>query len=110
MKDDPVKDCIDAAIKEGIPVVKTDKHELNALAGQRPHQVRPSHRNRSAGKEKSNFVRLKKKKCLVPPVFIGCGLGSVSTAKEFCSRIERGLCRRQFILCQIQRPLGSVHR
>ncbi|GJJ68056.1 21S rRNA (GM2251-2'-O)-methyltransferase [Entomortierella parvispora] len=37
-KDDPVKDCIDAATREGIPVVKTDRHELNTMAGQRPHQ------------------------------------------------------------------------
>lgn len=46
LKEDPVKDCIDAAQKAGIPVVKTDKHELNGLAGQRPHQVRSSDRKK----------------------------------------------------------------
>ncbi|KAF9189052.1 hypothetical protein BGZ51_000161 [Haplosporangium sp. Z 767] len=37
-KDDPVADCIAAAKKIGVKVVKTDKHQLNALSEQRPHQ------------------------------------------------------------------------
>ncbi|KAF9983102.1 hypothetical protein BGZ75_005426 [Mortierella antarctica] len=37
-KDDPVADCIALATKAGVKVVKTDKHQLNELSGQRPHQ------------------------------------------------------------------------
>ncbi|KAG0200386.1 hypothetical protein BGX28_006531 [Mortierella sp. GBA30] len=37
-KDDPVADCIQLANKAGIKVIKTDKHQLNEMAGQRPHQ------------------------------------------------------------------------
>ncbi|KAF9125690.1 hypothetical protein BGW39_007216 [Mortierella sp. 14UC] len=37
-KDDPVADCIELAKQKGVPVVKTDKHQLNEMAGQRPHQ------------------------------------------------------------------------
>ncbi|KAG0049289.1 hypothetical protein BGZ83_005899 [Gryganskiella cystojenkinii] len=38
MKQDPIADCIAAANERGIPVVKTTKHDLNTLSGQRPHQ------------------------------------------------------------------------
>jgi hypothetical protein len=38
-KEDPVADCIEIAKKHNIPVVKTDKHQLNEMSGQRPHQV-----------------------------------------------------------------------
>lgn len=41
-KDDPVADCIEAARLASVPIVKTDKHQLNEMAGQRPHQVTPS--------------------------------------------------------------------
>ncbi|KAG9327513.1 hypothetical protein KVV02_000462 [Mortierella alpina] len=37
-KEDPVADCIALATKAGVKVVKTDKHQLNELSGQRPHQ------------------------------------------------------------------------
>ncbi|KAF9949874.1 hypothetical protein BGZ72_008366 [Mortierella alpina] len=37
-KDDPVADCIALATKMGVKVVKTDKHQLNELSSQRPHQ------------------------------------------------------------------------
>ncbi|KAG0034541.1 hypothetical protein BGZ82_005726 [Podila clonocystis] len=37
-KDDPVADCIEAAQLASVPIVKTDKHQLNEMAGQRPHQ------------------------------------------------------------------------
>ncbi|KAG0097660.1 hypothetical protein BGZ93_002276 [Podila epicladia] len=37
-KDDPVADCIEAARLASVPIVKTDKHQLNEMAGQRPHQ------------------------------------------------------------------------
>ncbi|KAF9169319.1 hypothetical protein BGX20_010477 [Mortierella sp. AD010] len=37
-KDDPVADCIKIAKEADIKVTKISKHELNAMAGQRPHQ------------------------------------------------------------------------
>ncbi|KAG0273415.1 hypothetical protein BGZ95_010760 [Linnemannia exigua] len=37
-KEDPVADCIELAKQRGITVVKTDKHQLNEMSGQRPHQ------------------------------------------------------------------------
>ncbi|KAG9068163.1 hypothetical protein KI688_011758 [Linnemannia hyalina] len=37
-KEDPVADCIELAKRHDIPVVKTDKHQLNEMSGQRPHQ------------------------------------------------------------------------
>ncbi|KAF9901690.1 hypothetical protein EC991_005795 [Linnemannia zychae] len=37
-KDDPVADCIQLARQKNVPVIKTDKHQLNEMAGQRPHQ------------------------------------------------------------------------
>ncbi|KAG0254869.1 hypothetical protein BG011_005463 [Mortierella polycephala] len=37
-KEDLVANCIAAANSAGVKVVKTDKHQLNAMAGQRPHQ------------------------------------------------------------------------
>ena len=39
LKDDPVADCIEAAKLHNCQVIKTDKHELNIMAGQRPHNV-----------------------------------------------------------------------
>ncbi|KAF9925632.1 hypothetical protein FBU30_004617 [Linnemannia zychae] len=37
-KVDPVADCINMAKQLGIPVKKKEKHDLNEMAGQRPHQ------------------------------------------------------------------------
>ncbi|KAF8943677.1 hypothetical protein BGZ47_005192 [Haplosporangium gracile] len=37
-KEDPIADCIGLAKRHDIPVVKIDKHQLNEMSGQRPHQ------------------------------------------------------------------------
>ncbi|KAG0372177.1 hypothetical protein BGX24_000602 [Mortierella sp. AD032] len=37
-KEDPVADCIELAKQRGVAVIKSDKHQLNEMSGQRPHQ------------------------------------------------------------------------